>query len=174
MNVIYFFEAVIIPIALATVLFLKTGRMTIWFAFMAYIWSVTEDAPVYLDSVFSWPEVTSGFQHIFLEILFHLLTFVFMAMAYLSVLLSKKDQKDSVTFKYLLLSWKFYLGFALLSTSFVLSYAQNLPLSQFESISGIPWYNLDIEEHTLSIMFLYATVRIAASTKISYQNKQLP
>ena len=163
LNKKYLVEAVVIPIILATGLFLGIGRKTTWLAFMAYIWAVTEDAPVYLDSVFTWPEVTSGFQHIFLEVVFHVLTFGFMVLALLEALPRSKSQRFGSIIKASLLRWKSYLAFVLLLSSFILSYAQNLPLPQLESISGDSWYKLDIVEHILSIVFLYIAIRVAAS-----------
>src|SRR5271156_724619 len=52
-----------------------------FFAFMAYFWSLIDDGPVDFDSVLTWPKVTGGPQHIFLEILLHALTLGFLFLA---------------------------------------------------------------------------------------------
>ncbi|MGI0092236.1 MAG: hypothetical protein ACREBS_11065 [Nitrososphaerales archaeon] len=167
----YFVEAIVIPIVLATAIFLGGKRKILWFAFMAYVWAVTEDAPVYLDSLFTWPEVTSGFQHLFLEVVFHILTLFFMtltireafklrryrrstaAVAQVEILLYKTAQQRT--------KLNFFLILSLTFISFVASYAQNLPLDSFRTISGTRWYLLDIFEHVVSITFLYAAVKVA-------------
>lgn len=171
LNFVIFVESVLIPIILASVAFL-TGRMRIlWFAFMAYIWSVTDDAPVYLDSIFTWPEVTSGFQHMFLEVLLHLLTLLFMSLALEEAFKLRRERilvEEPFRSANRKISTKIGKRRLLVIISFTLlalisSYAQNLPLAFLESISGEAWYRLDILEHIISIAFLYAAVRFTIS-----------
>lgn len=161
-------EAVVAQIVLATVLFLVMKMRLVWFAFMAYIWSATDDAPVYLDSIFTWPEVTSGFQHLFLEAILHLLTLMFLSLTILEAFKMRRQySKGEVPFKTvspknvnILGKSRVILVVALTLIAFVCSYAQNLPIPSFKSISGASWYGLDIIEHVISIVFLYAAIRL--------------
>ena len=175
LNSTYFVEAVVIPIVLASGIFLGGRRWIIWFAFMAYIWSVTDDAPVYLDSVFTWPEVTSGFQHYFLEVLLHILTLFFMSLTIREAFRLQRQRRSTVEVvaqgdisssdRSVLPKQnnnrKLLLMLSLFVVAFVSSYAQNLPLHFFQTISGTAWYRLDIVEHIVSIAFLFGTVKVA-------------
>lgn len=169
LDLTIFVEAVLIPVILASVFFLGGGRRIVWFAFMAYIWSITEDAPVYLDSVFTWPEVTSGLQHLFLEVVIHLLTLLFMFLTIREAFRIRKQrflvqrglkQHSGNELVSRPTRSKLLLIYGLTLVAFISSYAQNLPLSSFESITGASWYGLDIVEHVISIGLLYAAVRL--------------
>lgn len=173
LNMTIFVETVVIPIVLATTLFLGMKMRIVWLAFMAYIWAVTDDAPVYLDSIFTWPEVTSGFQHFFLEVLFHLLTLFFISLTVGEAFRQRKKRiLDEESFKSVShdssmparskSNVMLIMIFALIA--FVTSYAQNLPISSLESISGFVWYRLDIVEHIISIALLYLAVRLILTT----------
>src|SRR5579864_7858204 len=61
--------AVALPAIAGSVAFLALGRRMYLFVFLAYLWSVTDDNPVNLDSIYTWPEVTSGLHHIITEVL---------------------------------------------------------------------------------------------------------
>ena len=145
----FFLLAVILPTILASVLFIPRRRWILFYAFLALIFPVTEDAPVYLDSVFTWPEVTSGFQHIFLELLFHGLTILFMYLALREATRFRTGRLDLPKI------------FILTSLAFVASYAQNIPLEFIHSIVIHSWYTFDLIEHILSILLLYLAVRVA-------------
>ncbi|MDG6995894.1 MAG: hypothetical protein JRN52_08225 [Nitrososphaerota archaeon] len=110
--------------------------------------AVTEDTPVYLVSLFTWPEVTSGFQHLFLEILFHCLTIVFISLV---VVEATKSKRGKLGFEVVILA----------ALSIVTSYAQNIPLEFVRVVSSGAWYALDIFEHIASLIFLYLAVRVA-------------
>jgi hypothetical protein len=80
-----FLIGVAIPLAVGCILFSRRSDRFLLLAFLGYFWSVVDDAPVYFDSVFTWPEVTRFhpiLPHYTLEVIFHLATFGFM---YLSV-----------------------------------------------------------------------------------------
>ena len=153
-----FAVAVLLPIILATILFGAAKNWLFLFGFLAYIWCLTDDAPVYLDSVFTWPEVTSGFQHIFLEYLLHFLTLFFMVLTLWQAIKTRKG-KGPIGIRNLV------FPLILLAVAFVTSYFQNVPLSQIQQItrntfrSKPPWYELDIIEHIVSILFLYFAIR---------------
>ncbi len=142
-----FFWALMFPTILAVVIFAFGRRWIQLFAFLALIWPLTEDAPVYLDSIFTWPEVTSGFQHLFLEVLFHLLTLFFLFLTIREALKGTEASRRKVA-----------LVSVLAFTAFVLSYAQNIPLDQIEDLVATNWYGLDIAEHTIALVFLFFAV----------------
>jgi hypothetical protein len=148
------FWAVIFPILLSLVLFVPRRRWILLLAFLAYIWALTDDAPVYFDSVFTWPEVTSGFQHFFLEILLHVLTFVFMASAV--VVAWGKGRRVGVS-RYR----KIFASMILAVVAFILAYAQNLPFHAMELLVKKSWFELDVIEHIASVAFLFFAIRIA-------------
>lgn len=169
---VYFVEGVLVPIVVASLVFLVGGRPVLWLAFMAYIWSLTEDSPVYLDSVFTWPEVTSGFQHFALEAIFHFLTLLFIILAIRQALkpmhkLANSDKSADAPGVRIngRRNWTILLILVLGLIAFVLSYAQNLPVPWFEGISGSRWYLLDLLEHLASILFLYSAIRIASTRR---------
>ena len=141
-----FFWAFLLPTILGVVLFTAGRRWVELFAFLAFIWPITEDAPVYLDSVFTWPEVTSGLQHTFLEVLFHLLTLIFLILAARAALGIGKKPPPSRS--------QILLVAILVFAVFVLCYAQNLPFAQIEYLTSENWYGLDIAEH-LAALFLF-------------------
>src|SRR5579875_489711 len=154
----YFVAGVALPIVLALLTFGVKRKFILLFAFLAYIWAVTEDAPLYLDSIFTWPEVTSGLQHTFLEILFHVLTALFMFLVVRQALRQsnrimqlhhENHGKARISSSSLLLSS--LLAFF----AFILSYSQNIPLAEIEALARNSWYMLDFIEHLFSIIFLY-------------------
>ena len=145
-----FVLAVVLPIALALAFFEIWKQRILLFAFFAFIWSATDDAPVYLDSVFTWPEVTSGPQHVFLEILIHVLTIIFL---YLTVREALKGTKIT--------RQKIILVAILSALAFAFSYAQNIPLNVIKEATADSWYQFDIVEHLLSLVFLSLAVLLA-------------
>ncbi len=120
----------------------------LFFAFMAYFWSLIDDGPVDFDSVLTWPEVTSGFQHTFLEILLHALTLAFFYLAATEALKGTQLTGRGAT-KILLL----ILG------SFWASYAQNTPAGWVEALTVSNWYLLDAVEHLVSVALFCLAVR---------------
>ncbi len=145
-----FVWAVVIPIALATVFFGLLKQRILLFAFLAYIWSFTDDAPVYLDSVFTWPEVTSGLQHTFLEILLHILTIIFLYLAVREAIKGTQSSAQKTTMVYILAA-----------TAFVFAYAQNIPLNIIREWTAHSWYRFDIVEHLISLGFFSLAILIA-------------
>ena len=75
---------VVFPLVFGSAVLLVTKQRIALFVFLAYFWSIVDDGPVFFDSVLTWPEVTRfhpATPHIFLEVLLHALTLLFMALA---------------------------------------------------------------------------------------------
>ena len=150
-----FFLTAAFPIILSCGLFIPRRRWVLLFAFLALIWAFTDDAPVYLDSVFTWPEVTSGLQHFFLEIVLHVLTLGFIALTIREALRAAARNGRQITRR------KVTLSSILGLIAFVLAYAQNIPLHLIEQAVAHSWFQLDIGEHIASvIVLLFAIVLI--------------
>jgi hypothetical protein len=148
-----FVYAVVVPTILAFLFFGLGKQPVLIYACLGYIIAVSEDAPVYLDSVFTWPEVTSGLQHTFLEILLHLMTALFI---YLAVRQALKGRIGP--------SRKFVV-YVLAVVAFVASYAQNLPIGIIEQIVKHSWFQLDVAEHFISFGFFSLAIVIANRMK---------
>jgi hypothetical protein len=148
-----FFIGVVIPLAVGWALFRLRDDRFLLFAFLGYLWSVVDDAPVNFDSVFTWPEVTRLnplLPHLTLELLLHLATLGFM---YLSV--------REVSGGALKLETGRLRIYMLLAISFLLSYFQNIPLHSVQSIARSSWYQLDVTEHIASVMVFGIALFIA-------------
>jgi hypothetical protein len=139
-----FLFGVAIPLAVGYALFRRRDDRFLLFAFLGYLCSVVDDAPVNFDSIFTWPEVTRFnpvLPHLTLELLLHLATLGFM---FLSVREVSGGALGLRTGR---------LGIYLLITiAFLLSYFQNIPLHSVQSIARSSWYQLDITEHIASVM----------------------
>ncbi len=144
---------VVLPLVFGSAVLLVARERIALFAFLAYFWSLIDDAPVNFDSVLTWPEVTRAHPagpHIFMEVLLHVLTIVFLCLALREALKGTSFTKERV-FNVSLLT----------AAAFVLSYAQNLPLDALRTIVEQDWYQLDLAEHLASIILLYIAVRLA-------------
>lgn len=139
-----FLIGVVIPLAFGYILFRRREDRFLLFAFLGYFWSVVDDAPVYFDSVFTWPEVTRFhpvLPHYTLEVVLHLATLGFM---YLSV-----REVSGGGIKLGMRALRIYL---LLAFAFLLAYAQNIPFDAVQSIVESSWYQLDVFEHLGSVV----------------------
>lgn len=124
-----------------------TGGL-LFFAFMAYFWSLIDDGPVNFDSVLTWPEVTSGVQHTFMEILLHALTLAFFYLAVRAALKGATlTNRGGGEISLLLLA------------SFWASYAQNTPLGWVQGLVASDWYPLDAVEHLASVVLFCLAIR---------------
>jgi hypothetical protein len=130
------------------------GRIA-FFAFMGYFWSLIDDGPVNFDSVSTWPEVTSGFQHILLEVILHVLTASFF---YLSVREALKGEKIASL-------RKTFQVFLLTLAALWAAYFQNTPLEIVQVVARNGWYPLDFLEHAVSVALFYFAIRTSASPK---------
>ena len=131
----------------------------LFFAFMAYFWSLIDDAPVNFDSIFTWPEVTSGLPHTFLEIVLHALTLAFFYLAVRAALkgasLSRREKAKVLV---------------LILASFWASYAQNTPLGWVQAVAVNNWYLLDAVEHVISVALFCLAIRECLT--LSFQGPQ--
>jgi len=128
----------------------RTGRL-LFFAFLAFFWSLIDDGPVDFDSVLTWPEVTSGLQHVFLEVLLHALTLVFLWLALREgVRRSEGPGQGGVQVG--------LLGLA----SFWASYFQNTPFLGLGNLTSGSWYTLDASEHLVAVALFCLALRESA------------
>lgn len=151
---------VVFPLIAGSIVLAVNGNRVILLAFLAYFWSLVDDAPVSFDSVFSWPEVTRfhpATPHIFLEIVLHALTAAFLILAIREALKGTTSNRMTI----LEVS-------SLTLIAFVLSYAQNIPSAVVQTIVESGWYQLDVVEHIASVLFLYFAVREARKLKAGF------
>ncbi|MEM3638191.1 MAG: hypothetical protein QXX17_07470 [Conexivisphaerales archaeon] len=142
--------SIILPVCYAISL-LAFGRIKIFaYAYLAYFFSLVDDAPVYFDSVLTWPEVTGGMQHIGLELILHILTLGFM-------LIALREAIKPIS----LLERRMILPNLLILIAFLLSYAQNIPLQPISSMVRGQWYLLDMLEHVISLFFFVSSIYVA-------------
>lgn len=147
------FVCIILPLVAGSVVFLVAGNRVLLFAFLAYFWTIVDDRPIFFDSVLTWPNVTRFHPFIprlFMNIVIHALTAFFLYLVVKELLRGtgvRIQNAPSVL--------------ALASLAFVLSYAQNIPLSYIQNVVQVAWYPFDIVEKLLSFLVLYAAVRQA-------------
>ena len=151
--------SVVSPLVFGSAIFSLRKNRILLFSFLAYIWAVVDDAPVYFDSVLTWPEVTRF--HPFLprlemNVVIHALTLFFL---YLALRESLKGTGLGV----LQAPGAVILAFV----AFVLAYAQNIPLYAIQVAVRTSWYQFDFAEKVLSILFLCFAFREAARLKPS-------
>jgi len=144
---------VALPLVFGSAALLVTKQRIALFAFLAYFWSLIDDAPVNFDSVLTWPEVTRvhpAAPHLFMEALLHVLTVVFLCLAMREALKGTSVTREKA------------FGVSIFTAAaFVLSYAQNLPLGGLGTTVEQGWYQFDLTEHLASIILLYIAVRLA-------------
>jgi hypothetical protein len=154
-----FLISVALPLVLGCAILSVRRKPILLFAFLAYIWAVLDDAPVFLDSVLTWPEVTRFnpfLPRLFMNIVIHGLTLVFL---YLTIREPMKGASVRLRNAY---------GVIVLTTvAFVLAYAQNIPVAIIQNAVLAAWYPFDIVEKLASIFFLYLAVRQAMKLKAS-------
>lgn len=141
----------VVPLALSVVLPLYSRNRTLLFVFLAYYWSLVEDGPVFLDSVFTWPEVTSAPPHLLLEVLYHLLTAAFLVLAVREWMKGRPGSASKTV----------VIGL-LIAAAFVLAYAQNIPLGPIQSVVLGQWYALDVAEHVFSALVLLLALGLSS------------
>ena len=154
-----FMVSVVLPLVLGSAILSVRKDRILLFAFVAYFWAVVDDAPVFLDSVLTWPEVTRFhpfLPRLFMNIVIHALTVLFL---YLAIRESMKG--TSVRFR------DAFRVILFTSVAFVLAYAQNIPLVAIQNVVETSWYPFDFTEKLVSIFFLYLAVRKATKLKSS-------
>ncbi len=149
----WFVLAVALPLVLAAAIFAALRSWTILFSFLALLWAVTDDAPVNLDSIYTWPEVTRVHPvapHLIMEVVLHVLTVAFLVLAVRSASRGRRTAGRRT-----IVVW------TLAFFAFVASYVQNIPLALVQQVVASSWYELDIVEHALAVALIYLAVREA-------------
>ncbi|MDA4116931.1 MAG: hypothetical protein OK455_01120 [Thaumarchaeota archaeon] len=148
-----FIVSIALPLGLGSAILSFKSKRVILFAFLAYIWAALDDAPVFFDSILTWPEVTRFhpfLPRLFMNIVIHGLTIIFMYLA-----LRQSMKWTSVKLR------EAVGVIALTSVAFVLAYAQNIPLAAIQNLVETYWFQFDIAEKLASIFFFYLAVREA-------------
>ena len=154
--------SVVLPLILGTIILAQRKNRILLYSFLAYFFAVIDDAPVYFDSVLTWPEVTRFhpfWPRLLMNIVLHVLTLLFMC---LGIRETWNDKSRSAFFRREVWSMKVLL---LLAVAFVLAYAQNIPLAVVQEAVQSSWYQFDFAEKLASMVFYYLAVR--ESTKNS-------
>jgi len=148
--------SVISPVILGTVFIAFTKNRVLLYAYLAFIWAVLDDRPIYFDSVLTWPEVTRFnplLPRLFMNVIIHALTVIFL---YLSLRGANKGSKSGLWHSpRVLLPAVIFL---------VLAYAQNIPLSIVqnavqEGTNPGSWYPFDVSTKLLALLFLYVALK---------------
>lgn len=150
--------SVALPLGLGSAILSLRRSRTLLFAFLAYFWAVVDDAPVFFDSVLTWPEVTRFhpfLPRLFMNVIIHGLTALFM---YLTIRESMKGKKASLQYARRVV--------ALALVAFVTGYAQNIPLAEIQDVVRTSWYPFDLAEKLTSILLLYLAVREATKSEV--------
>lgn len=149
--------SVILPVCLGALILAATRERILLYAFLAYIWAVVDDMPVYFDSVLTWPEVTRFhpfLPRLLMNIVIHALTLAFL---YLAIRESMKGRTVERRRAYT-------LG-GLVLIALVLAYAQNIPLGIVQNTVQNDWYPFDLATKLASIFVLCLAVFIAKSSE---------
>jgi len=149
--------SVLLPVVLGSGILLMRRKRILIFGFLAYFWAVVDDAPVFFDSVLTWPQVTRFhpfLPRLFMNVVIHLATAGFM---YLTILEAIKGTSVSVgnTLKTILLT----------TAAFVIAYAQNIPLSVIQDAVNSSWFTFDFVEKIVSVLLFYLAVTKAMNSK---------
>lgn len=154
-----FMVSVVLPLVLGSAILSVRKERILLFAFLAYFWAVVDDAPVFFDSVITWPEVTRFhpfLPRLFMNIVIHALTALFL---YLTIRESMKGTSVGLR--------NVPRVIILTSVAFVLAYAQNIPLAAIQNVVETSWYPFDFTEKMVSICFLYLAIREAKHGSVS-------
>ena len=152
-----FLVGVVVPVVLGSAIIGVRRDRVLLFAFLAYIWAVLTDAPVFLDSLLTWPQVTRFhpfLPRVFMNIVLHGLTAVFM---YLAIREAMKGKNSSLRNAPLVV--------ILAVVAFVLAYAQNIPLDVIQNAVTAAWFPFDVAEKLSSIFVFYLALREASEMK---------
>jgi hypothetical protein len=153
-----FLVGVVVPLGLGSGIISVRRDRILLFAFLAYIWAVLDDAPVFLDSLLTWPQVTRFhpfLPRLFMNIVIHGLTAFFMFVAVREAMKGKNTSLRNAP-----------LVVALAVVAFVLAYAQNIPLDVIQNAVTDAWFPFDIAEKLSSILVFYLALREATKSKV--------
>ena len=149
--------SVVLPLVFGSYVFSIRKNRILLFSFLALIWAVVDDAPVYFDSVLTWPEITRFhpfFPRLLMNVVIHLLTLLFL---YLAIRESLKGTGIGIL--------KAPEVVLLAFVAFIFAYAQNIPLLTIQRIVKTSWYQFDLAEKLLSVFFLCLAFWAAARLK---------
>ena len=149
---------VILPFAAGFFILLVLKQRILLFVFVAYFWSLVDDAPVHFDSILTWPQVTryQPFIPYFVDFILLAVVLTSFSLAIRECLKGKQASRDR----------RIQLGFLTLIV-FALSYLQDVEIEPFHSIVFQYFYELDLVEHIASAAVLYFTIRLALRTRIT-------
>jgi hypothetical protein len=148
---------VILPLGSGIFLLWRIPFRTALFSFLAFYWSLVDDAPVYFDSVFTWPEVTRYhpfIPHFTLEVALHLLT----ALSFYGAIKSRYPD----------VRWSSTQGIPMLILVLfitILCYLQNMPILSIQILAQKDWYLLDLEEHLAALTVFLPTLFMARTLR---------
>jgi hypothetical protein len=158
-----FFVGVVVPLGLGSAIISVRKDRIILFAFLAYIWAVLDDAPVFLDSLLTWPQVTRFhpfLPRLFMNIVIHGLTAFFMYVAIREAMKGKNTSLRNAPRVVILAA-----------VAFVLAYAQNIPLDVIQNAVTAAWFPFDIAEKLSSIFVFYLALREATELKVETSSR---
>lgn len=143
-----FVWAVALPAIVGSATLLALGKRVYFFIFMAYFWSVTDDNPVNLDSIYTWPEVTHGLHHTVAEVILHVLTLLFL---YLAV---REAVRDGGKMAY----WRLSVVSLLTVAAFVTASVSIIPIPSLQASISANWYQIDAIAHVVSLVLISAAL----------------
>jgi len=162
---------VILPVILGSIFISFTKSRIVLFAYLAIIWAVLDDRPIYFDSVLTWPEVTRFnplLPRLFMNVIIHALTVIFL---YLSLREATRGKESGFWHSpRVLLPAVIFL---------VLTYAQNIPLSIVQDAvqagtNPASWYPFDVSTKLLALLFLYIALREGRKEVQSKKTERMP
>ena len=153
--------SVVAPLIFGCVVLSIGKNRALLFSFLAYFWAVVDDAPVYFDSVLTWPEITRFhpfLPRLLMNVGIHLLTLIFLYLAIRESLkgtgLGVLEAPEVVILAFL---------------AFVLAYAQNIPMYVIQLLVETSWYQFDLTEKLASIFLLCLAFWEAARLKSTHR-----
>jgi hypothetical protein len=128
------------------------------FGFVALFVSVVDDAPI----VFDWPRLTGfppGVSHYAMQVYLYEISIAFFLLSF-----------GLAVWRYRTSFPRSLLAFVLIFISFVMSYADDIPLNFIKKMVIQDWYALDTVEHvTSTVLFGLALVAIMDRTRVAQE-----
>jgi len=149
--------SVILPLVLGSAILSVRGKRILLFGYLAYFWAVVDDAPVFFDSVLTWPQVTRFhpfLPRILMNVVIHLATAGFMYLTMLEAIRGTRVRLRNAT-----------RIITLTSLSFVIAYAQNIPLVIIQNVVNSSWFAFDFVEKIVSVLLFSFAVMEALNLK---------
>jgi len=144
-----FVLGVAVPGLFGAAVFMALGSRTLLMLFLAYLFSVTDDAPINLDSIYTWPEVTSGLHHDISEVVLHLATLALM-------LATTKGSLNALRRPAQLR--RLSLAYALTLAAFAAASVSVVPIASLQQMIRADWLPVDFAGHLASLVFMAAAL----------------